>query len=200
MHYGRPELRFDKSWTGEVGESTVKKVFEDLFGLTILPKPEGLTETGYDYGDVHFSKSKSDGRLVANVTSRKLSKYDSVVNIFINPDQYYVLIPNDQLRQYTTRSNFCFPVFIKYTEYEEFTLSSDLEVSVPTRGISIIPGFLTNEDIKSLVKKNVAFIRSKGQVLRGLYDDLSYSVPMYTNNYVIPTNLLRNLETFEQFI
>lgn len=84
MHYAKRELRFDKSWTGEVGENTVKKILEEIFGLIILPKPEGLTETGYDYGDVHFGKSmNAKSKLIANVTSRKLSDYDNEHNVFL---------------------------------------------------------------------------------------------------------------------
>jgi len=109
MHYESSEQRFDKSWTGEVGENTVKEILQKVFSLKISAKPGKLTETGYDYGDVHFGNSI---KFVANVTSRKLSKYDNEINIFTRPDQYYVLIPKDQLKHYTERSNFCFPLDI----------------------------------------------------------------------------------------
>lgn len=156
MHYGKPELRFDKSWTGEIGENTVKKILGEIFRLKIFPKPQKLTETGYDYGDVHFGKSlDSNEKLIANVTSRKLSKYDDEINVFVKPDQYYILIPRDQLSQYTKRSDFCFPVFIKYTKYRKNFVLNDLKINIPIEGISVIPGFLTNRDIESLVKKKL---------------------------------------------
>jgi hypothetical protein len=64
-------------------------------------------------------------------------------------------------------------------------------------GVSVVPGFLRREDILALVEKRVVFLKRKGKKLKGLYDDLRYSIPMYTDNYIIPVNLLRNLEVFK---
>lgn len=183
MHHGNENLRLDKTWTGEVGEMLVAEVL-DKFEIK-ANRSQGLTSTGYDNGDLHVDTGR--GRKIINISSRKLSKSDSIDNFYTNLDQYVALIPSDQINQYVNKSHYAVFVYLKPYEGSEkgvIYLKYDF----------VIAGWLKNTDIQVFAEKE-SFFLPKGAIFRGLYENMQNGVPMYTKNLAINVKLLRPLET-----
>jgi hypothetical protein len=193
MHYGDPSIRFEKSWTGYIGELCVIETLKKKLNLTVNETEIIIDENGYDGGDIHFIRNSK--KYTVNVSSRKLSSKDEILNVITKPYQYFILIPIDQIDQYINRSDLAFFNFIKYNN--DSLIEKEIEgvsVKIHTSGKFIIPGFLMSSDISYL--KNSGFLQkvSKGMILKGLYGDMNYSVPMYTNNYVLFSSHLRKFQ------
>jgi hypothetical protein len=186
MHFSTSSVRFDKSWTGEVGEQVVKHVFASR-GIEIIQRKRQIIH-GYDGGDLLIKHNNRE--MIVNVSSRKLSKNDNVLNVVIKPDEYYCLIPAEQIGQYVDRSQLAVFVFILGKTSEKCQIENDF-IDVFTEIDFIVPGYLSASDLKALKDNNYVNIKQKGEKLRGLYNSLSYPIPMYTNNYVIPLSFLK---------
>jgi hypothetical protein len=153
---------------------------------------------GYDGGDLRVETPEGALKIL-NVSSRKLSKMDAAERVFAAPQNYYVLIPKDQYDQYARRSDGLLPVFIRFEEVVSFEVEG-IRVEAGLRGVAALPGFLTATDFKTMVGKDWARLKEKGEKLKGIYDDLRFGIPMYTDNYALPVGLLRNLEDLGGFL
>lgn len=186
MHFSTPSVRFDKSWTGEIGEQVVKYLFTSR-GIEIIQKKRQIIH-GYDGGDLFLRYNNRE--IIVNVSSRKLSKNDNILNVIIRPDEYYCLIPVEQIGQYLDRAHLAVFVFILEKASEKCQIEDNF-IEVSTEIDFIVPGYLSAKDLKALKDNNYINIKQKGEKLRGLYSSLSYPITMYTNNYVIPLSFLR---------
>jgi len=192
MHYETSATRFDKSWTGLLGEEVCKFVLSKFIlskfkNVEICEKQKVYTR-GYDGGDVVLNVDNK--QRIINVSTRKLSKKDDVLNVVLRPDEYFVLIPEDQFEQYTVKSRLALFVFLKPKSENHVQIDNDT-LSVITKADFIIPGYLTNTDVLTLKEKGYIFFKRKEEKIRGLYDSLTYEVQMHTNNYVIFVNFLK---------
>jgi len=189
MHFSTPSIRFDKSWTGEFGEQIVKYLLVSR-GIEIIQRKRQIIH-GYDGGDLIIKYNNKE--MIVNVSSRKLSKNDDVLSVAINPHEYYCLIPVEQIGQYINRSQLAIFVFLLGKASEKCKIENYF-IDVFTEIDFIVPGYLSAMDLKALKENNYINIKQKGEELKGLYNSLSYSIPMYTNNYVIPMSFLRKFK------
>ena len=206
MHYATPAERFEKSWIGEIGEGIVEVALREYFKLEVERPELGLEPEKQP--DLIFTL-KGKVQKIANITARELSTEDNVHNVFFKPHEYLVLIPRDQWEQYQ-EAHFCFPVFIKAESTIKYSLTHGIlsneymlvgeVLKVITLGTWAFPGFLRKEDLEAL--KFGGFISGKKRfdLVKGLYNNMKGHVKMYSDNYVIYVNLLRNLEELLSYI
>jgi len=191
MHADRPLLRFDKSWTGVVGEEIVKHIITQELGFQLSNNNQVIDAQGYDGGDVRFTENGVVK--IINVSSRKLSLQDSIENVLNEPDKYFALIPTDQLNQYTIRSNYAYFVFLLFNNANQVNVNigDNITINLYTAAEWIVPGFLKNTDLTYMNANSFLFTKLRNSNLNGLYGDLAYNINMYTNNYVIFIPFLR---------
>lgn len=192
MHSAIPSTRFEKSLTGFIGESIISSLIMNKLNLKLDDRKVLIDENGYDGGDIHFYVNGN--KQIANVSSRKLSMSDEIKNVVLEPDKYFVLIPTDQFNQYTMRANIAFFVFIKYDSNKVRKNFDNTTIEILTEGDFIVPGYLKAKDIISLREKKYIVEAKKGENINGLYSDMNFNVPMYTNNIVLFSNLLRKFK------
>jgi hypothetical protein len=187
MHYESRAVRLDKSWIGLIGETVCKVVLSKQMSIEVCNKEKKIID-GYDGGDIVIKVNNKER--IVNVSTRKLSEKDEILNVIINPDEYFALIPVEQFKQYTEKSHIVFFIFVK-TNLKQSILIQNETFNVITHADFILPGYLTSRDISYMRKAGYIAIKKKGEKIKGLYNSLSYNVKMYTDNYVIFVNLLR---------
>ena len=158
MHFYDVSKRFDKSWTGYIGEEVSKVVIKEQFHAEILKRKVNIDSYGYDGGDIHFLYNKKMN--ITNVSSRKLSGFDLIQNVVLSPQNYFVLIPTDQFNQYTSRCDLAFFVFILFDKNLIDNISiGDSNISVNLSGSWIIPGFLKSSDLINMKSNSFLYIK-----------------------------------------
>jgi len=193
MHSDNVSKRFGKSWTGYIGEEVIKVVIKEQFDSEILARSVNIDSSGYDGGDVYFMHNNK--QLISNVSTRKLSANDSIRNVVVAPQNYFALIPTDQFNQYTSKCDLAFFVFILFDKQSIVNITIDeFNLSVNLTGSWIVPGYLKSADLKNMKSNSYLYIKKKGDILKGLYSDLEYGIPMYTDNFVIFINMLRGFK------
>jgi len=193
MHYDDKGKRFDKSWTGKIGEEIAKVALQKHLQCIIISHVNEMDSHGYDGGDIHFQIRGK--QYICNVSSRKLSLNDELKNVLINPHNYFTLIPVDQFNQYTTKSDLAYFVFILFDKdsISHFQID-DISLEVFLSGKWIIPGYLKSSDLRKMLDNSYLYTKKKGTSINGLFSDLTYNITMYTDNYVIFCNMLRSFK------
>ena len=194
MHFDNISVRFDKSWTGEVGEKICEYLIKNIRNINIVNKKKQIIN-GYDGGDINIIINNEES--IINVSSRKLSSYDNVLNVVKKPDEYFVLIPVDQFIQYTQKANLALFIFLKPTN-QKTVLIGNKDIEFFTEADFIVPGFLTNNDLLAMKNSGYITVKKKNDIIKGLYNSLRYDVKMYTDNYVIFVNLLKRFSYIEK--
>lgn len=197
MHFEQPQIRVEKSWTGFIGEFVCEQYLRHQ-NKTIIQKPEVALKKGdYDLGDI-WLESKNKEKIIINVSSRKLSRNDSITNFYENQHNYICLIPKDQIKQYTEKANYALFVFLIPQSDETMKIhtfdDSELKVKISLTVDFIIAGFLESTSISSLLEKKYYLNLVKGSSFIGMFNDLDYRVKMYTDNIGIPSTLLKPIQ------
>lgn len=194
MHSDSKILRFEKSWTGFLGEMIVEETLGAKLLLDVEKRKVEIDSRGYDGGDVIFLKEGK--KFIVNVSSRKLSDSDEIKNVLDRPDHYFILIPEDQIHQYE-EADFGFFVFLRFEKDSAVPFKTDSGVvAIPVSGEFVVPGFLKSGDFKALGKNGNLSKIKKGEYISGLFSDLPYNVKMYTDNFIFYTGQLRKFRAF----
>lgn len=82
--------------------------------------------------------------------------------------------------------------FVSYQRNETKQIETQGNIlDVPLNAQWICPGFLNSEDLEQLRENGDIAVKKNGEKIKGLYNDLGFEIPMYTDNYVIYSGLLR---------
>jgi len=191
MHKDNPEMRFDKSWSGEIGEEVSRFITTQKLNRQLSNEPKKIVNM-YDGGDIKYIENKQEK--VINVSSRKLSPRDNLTNFISSPNDYFGLIPLQQMtHQYlkAAEAHFVFLLYENGKIIRGVNIGEGITIDVPYSVKWVAPGFLTSQDLKRMMEDKFLPLKKNGEILKGIYGNLPYNIKMYTDNIVIPVSLLR---------
>jgi len=198
MHCDDPSKRFRKTWTGEMGQKCFEHVLSSIYNKEVIRSKQIIGQYEVDT-DVRFVENGEQKNIA--ISTREISKRDSINYFLENPNEFLALIPVGQQRQYIDSKLWAAVfVFLKYDrDTVDFKIDNvNLQIPVSTSWICagqlrrdiLVHKLITNSLLDASFK-----IKKQGEIIKIMDKNgiFKFNLPMYTDNFVIPLSSLNSL-------